>query len=451
MKSLQYIYNLSLLTLFIIIFAGCDNKDEQSIEETYIDLNKLSFSITRGLPTADLSDENAENEELIYDWHIVIADNQGNIEAVFDRNKFNTTVNIPIEEESVSLANSQYQEIIDYKIKEGGKYIYAFANMEIPSAMNAVGKQITHASAMAITATIPGNGFTLSRTNPIPMSNVIALELNNKNSYTIDIPLFRMLAKVKFTFKTYTESDIIVQKIVMNHVNQNTSNNIFLFSTLNEYNQPILPEYTSSGSFTFDNLNLDVRKGQEGEDMPIYSFYLNESKRPEPETIGFTLTTKRADRESTEQRYALTEAKGLRRNDYLRIPVTLTDYEFNPRIDFYPPIGGYSDAMVTSDPDEVFYVTLDSGGQFVLRPQIYNAATNQPIADNDTNLEITTSVVTGENILSSPLTYNTLDGWYAATVDGNRKGRILITLSFKVSEYGSYEIYLVRKIYVIKE
>ena len=449
MRSLHYIYKTSILFLFILSFAACSGEDDSNtLEEKDFNLERLSFALSRGLPMADLTDINATHQELIYDWHLVIVDNKGKVEAIFDRSKFNTATSVPFEEEEVSAINSQYKEGVDFVIKEGDKYIYAFANMDIPTEMNEVGKHIAHETAMALTATVNGNGFTISDANHIPMSNVIMVKLTNESNQKVDIPLFRMLSKVKFAFRTYTKTNITVQKIVMNHVNQNTPNNIFLFSSLNDKEQPLLPATASSGSFVFDNLNLLVSKEAQ---EPEYTFYLNESKQPESETIGFTLTTKRDDRESTEQRYALTIAQGLRRNDYLRIPVTLTDYTFLPRIDFYPPIGGYGNAVVTSEPGEVFFAKLNSGGQFVLRPQIYNAATNTPIPDNDTNLIITTTVVSGDNILSIPLTYNTIDRWYDATVDGSKKGQILFTLSYRVSGEEDYNVTLERKIYVIKE
>ena len=152
----------------------------------------------------------------------------------------------------------------------------------------------------------------------------------------------------------------------------------------------------------------------------------------------------------------------------MRIPVTLSDYEFNPRIDFFPPIGGYGQAEISSDPGEVFFVKVKSGGLMTLRPQLYNAATNEPIPDDpkNENPKITIESVAPTTAISDVLVplnsdinnpvfieYNTIDGWYNATVNGQKEGKILFTLQYRIADpdHAGNTIILQRKIYLIVE
>ena len=453
-------YNQLLIAMLLALLSSCeaDNYEDQDNKKEPQVLNNLSFAISRGLSFTDV---NANDKEWIFDWHIVVVDHKGKIEVVMNRKKFKDDANnyliepsIGIEEEVVNTSNSDYNSYFDSnlspttpKVYEGVKHIYVFANMDIPVEFATEGNYINEETAKSITATVPGNGFDPSA-NHIPMSNVVIVTLDNTSNQRVDLPLVRMLAKVQFTFRSLATSDITVEKIVMNHVNTNTANNIYLLANLDDNSRPFVPGTSTYGSFDFETPSISVPVGNTTDP---HIFYLNESAEPISETIGFTLTTKRDDRSSTEFRYALTQAYGLSRNTFLKIPVTLTDYEFNPQIDFYPPIGGYGEATVISEPGEVFFVRVTSGGQFILRPRLYNAATNTPIPDNDLNLSITRSVISGSDILRTELTYNQVDGWWEAMIDGTKQGRILFTLTYTVTLEGGTTVTLQRKIYVIKE
>ena len=439
MKSLLQKLNLTLYIALLVMMSGCENYDLDGSESEpqLLDMNNIDFVISRSLPMGNLSDSEASEEEWIYDWHLVIVDNKGKIEVVLDRSGFNGLSTTPVESETVNTSNSIYADYFDkdkedFNVYEGEKHIYAFANMPVPEEMKTIGNYISHTAAMALTSSVNGNSLgTPSKDNPIPMSNVITVTLNNELNQHVDIPLFRMLAKVEFTFKTLTEVPIDVQKIVMNNITMDGTNNIYTFANLDSNGYPLVPETSVEGHHEH-LISPYIAVSNKDTEGKIYTIYVNESTPPYSETIGFTLTTKREDRETTELRYALTIARGLRRNDFLKIPVTLTDYEFNPRIDFAPPIGGYGEAEVSSDAGEVFFVKVNSGGQIILRPQLYNASTKTPIADDDANLTIETSVVVGDNVLATPLTFNNLDDWWEATIDGSKKGRILFTLTYEV-------------------
>ena len=255
MKSLLQKLNLTLYMALLVMMSGCENYDlnGSDSEPQLLDMNSIDFVISRSLPMGNLSDSEASEEEWIYDWHLVIVDNKGKIEVVLDRSGFNGLSTTPIESETVNTSNSIYADYFDkdkedVNVYEGEKHIYAFDNMPGPEEMKTIGNYISHTAAMALTSSMNGNSLgTPSKDNPIPMSNVITVTLNNELYQHVDIPLFRMLAKVEFTFKTLTEVPIDVQKIVMNNITMDGTNNIYTFANLDSNGYPLVPETSVEG------------------------------------------------------------------------------------------------------------------------------------------------------------------------------------------------------------
>ncbi len=383
----------------------------------------------------------ATAQEMIYDWHIVIVDATNNtIEAVVNRSSFTTTTAIPFEQEEVSLKNYT-QNIL---IKNGNKRLYTFANMSVPTAFATVGATITTENANNMVYTVNGNGFDVV-TNHIPMTSVTNVTVSNRQMQTIEIPVKRMIAKVEFSFSNLSTKKISVQKITMNNVSLNGANNIYLFPRTGTVQ---LPSTSTSGNREFVPAS-SIAVVKDATTKPTYTLYLNETAKPiYTNTIGFTITTLRDGKTEVDTHYTLTEVESLARNTFLKIPVALTDYEFKPRIDFYPPIGGYPEAQITSDANEVFYCTFKSGGQFILRPRLYNLATNELVRDANVSVVATQIEGTSTDMFVSELKYDSTDnGWYEATLSGEA-GRVLYTLNYTVNDYGTPTV-LQRKIYVI--
>ena len=165
--------------------------------------------------------------------------------------------------------------------------------MEVPVAFSVIGNTITETEARQITTTVNGNGLIPTNSTPIPMSNIIKTELKNVKHQSIDIPLIRLVAKVEFTFKTLTSTSITVQTATMNHVTLNDNDNVYLFSSWNDYLfVPSMPISSREGSHSYV-VNKTVTNSSE----QTHIIYVNESTKPDSEYIGFTLTTKR-DRKS---------------------------------------------------------------------------------------------------------------------------------------------------------
>ena len=81
-------YNQLLIAMLLALLSSCeaDNYEDQDNKKEPQVLNNLSFAISRGLSFTDV---NANDNEWIFDWHIVVVDHKGKIEVVMNRKKFN--------------------------------------------------------------------------------------------------------------------------------------------------------------------------------------------------------------------------------------------------------------------------------------------------------------------------------------------------------------------------
>ena len=416
--------------------CSTDNEADSS-KDGYIDPDRIRFNITRGLSASDIG-VGATKEEMIYDWTIIIVDASNKVEARLTRSNFNGVASTPIEAEEVRLSN--YKTAL--KLTNGAKRIYTFANMSVPTLFSQT--TVTEAEANALTYTMNGNGFTLSATNRIPMSSVLRVTLDDMQIQLIDIPVKRLLAKLKFEFSNLTSTQVTVSNLRMKNITQNGNNNIFLFEKLTG-GLPTLPATATIADYSL-NIGNSFNVAPNNASTMTVTAYINESPQPaNVEYIGFTLNTIKTGASTSELRYALTDVKALYRNDYLIIPVALTSYQFKPRVDFYPPIGGYAQAEITSDANEIFYCTFKSGGQFVLRPEIFNNGTLVQLPASA--ITVSTTAIDGTNVLNGAVSVNPVDGWWTGMLTGN-PGRVLLTLTYQVSE-GGVTFIMERKFYII--
>ena len=71
------------------------------------------------------------------------------------------------------------------------------------------------------------------------------------------------------------------------------------------------------------------------------------------------------------------------RNDWVRIPIVLTDWVLELDVTFYPPIGGYP-AVKTEEKDNEFYARFGTGGYFAIVPRVRNGGGRRLSAGRET-------------------------------------------------------------------
>lgn len=375
--------------------GGGDPSVIESVGEVPVTFN---LGMTRGTLTPAVNDD-----ELISSYMIVVAQN-GTVVSVLTELGLN-----PAEEHSV-----------DAQLPAGSCKVYAFAN--IPFANEGdwlygrflVGQSLPDMSTLYYGDDNFGNGYS----GRIPMSNSVQglnLNLTSGSKQSFDIEVVRMVAKVEFVFMNSSSENISIGKIAMGPLTTVGSTDKG-FIPLSWYNDATALSFYSVddkkyGTDTYTHTiptPITIDAGDVAT-KPSTSFYVIESN-PDPVTNAFNLAFTVSHGSVTDEvRYALLDksqvATGtnldgdndrspfIRRNDWIRIPIDLGDYEFRLQARSYPPIGGYPEANV----DE-FKVEFSYHGYFSIMPTIRKYGTTEWISlDNPIITRCEVSVDTEES------------------------------------------------------
>ena len=207
---------------------------------------------------------------------------------------------------------------------------------------------------------------------------------------------------------------------------------------------PLFPTNSTAGEFDYKWVSGNVVPAGTSTVVPT-SFYINESKGSSySQHLVFTLTTTRGGKAS-EENYTLTDLSFINRNDNIKIPVVLTDYIFDPSIEYYPPIGGYPDVRMSDD--KSYFIFYSGGGEFVLTPNLRKSNSTTLISPKD----ITLTIDSGASIFNTNPVFDPVEGVIKGELNGTT-GTAVITLSMNVvTGSSSVERTLTRKIYLIVE
>ena len=187
-----------------------------------------------------------------------------------------------------------------------------------------------------------------------------------------------MVAKVQLSISNATDHDIVLKSITLSDVTLNTLNG--------NRNIKLLPNVDSANKLKGVNLVDGVAKGTitlEADDIngitigegatQTACFYMNESLVDKREDGGnryfiLSLTTVDATTGTTSNhRYAMLSWNEIRRNDYLKIPIKLEDYQIRWTVEAFSPIG-----VLPKVKDDGEKLSLDFGyyGEFHIKPEV---------------------------------------------------------------------------------
>lgn len=282
------------------------------------------------------------------------------------------------------------------KLSPGHYVVYGFANIAdsyLESLGIAEGNTMPDLSATlftpdnrffghSVTTLLPVETFQAdyaAHGNPgIPMTSVNGQPVEITNAVTVanSVEVVRMFAKVEFLFSNNSGSDLTLRS-------QSISN----LSVNNDDGTGFIPLYNKDDrSFTFlDGKPFKTLSHSYGDGLELVNgvtnvsraFYVLESQADEITNsflLDFNVVKKGEDpSDKTEyMRYGLTDESTLtaiRRNDWIRIPITFGEWQMRLEARTYPPIGGYPEAEI-EDGDNEFVVTFTGGGDFSIRPFI---------------------------------------------------------------------------------
>lgn len=267
------------------------------------------------------------------------------------------------------------------KLNTGATTFYSFANIKPKeiglNAITSVGKSLP-AGFDEKTYQMDGNSklFHLSMApefqNGYPMSNKQIMNITD-NQQVIELEVIRMVAKVQLSITNATDHAINLKTITLSDVTQNGNQNIKLLPNVDSNNQlqVNLPNSAKKGTITLtaenNGITIEPRISQTA------CFYMNESLVDKGADGGnryfiLSLTTLDATTGTTSNhRYAMLSWNEICRNDYLKIPIKLEDYQIRWKVEAFSPIGVLP--KVTDDGENL---SLDFGyyGEFHIKPEV---------------------------------------------------------------------------------
>lgn len=402
------------------------------------------------------TDTEAMPGEMMKSWFVVVVQN-GKIEKI-----------ITSDLKSLGVTEVEKDQVF-VKLNTGATTFYSFANIKPDEigldASTSVGQPLP-ADFDEKTYQMDGNSqlFHLSMTpdfqNGYPMSNKQIVNITD-NQQVINLEVIRMMAKVQLSITNATDHAIVLKTITLSDVTLNGNQNIKLLPNVDSNNQlqVNLANSAKKGTITLtaaenNGMTIEARAKQTA------CFYMNESLVDKGEDDGnryfiLSLTTVDATTGTTSNhRYAMLSWNEIRRNDYLKIPIKLEDYQIRWKVEAFSPIG-----VLPKVKDDGENLSLDFGyyGEFHIKPEViklsstgsqtlsvseWQMGTDATGSDGWKLKEQNPEGADGVNIFDSspawvPSAYR-LEGEM-----GNRTGSAIYTMKIKVKErngLGTYPI-----------
>ena len=314
------------------------------------------------------TDTEALPGEMMKSWFVVVVQN-GKIEKI-------------ITSDLKSGVTEVEKDQVFVKLNTGETTFYSFANIKPKEigldASTSVGQSLP-ADFEEKTYQMDGNCqlfhqlMTPDFQNGYPMSNKQTVDVVD-NQQVINLEVIRMVAKVQLSITNATDHNIVLKSITLSDVTQNGNPNIKLLPNVDSNNQlqVNLANSAKKGTITLeadDNNGITIGEG----DMQKACFYMNESLVDKGADGGnryfiLSLTTVDAATGATSnQRYAMLSWNEIRRNDYLKIPIKLEDYQIRWKVEAFSPIG-----VLPKVKDDGENLSLDFGyyGEFHIKPEV---------------------------------------------------------------------------------
>nr|WP_295287400.1 hypothetical protein [uncultured Prevotella sp.] len=402
------------------------------------------------------TDTEALPGEMMKSWFVVVVQN-GKIERI-----------ITSDLKSLGVTEVEKDQVFVKELNKGETTFYSFANIkpeEIGLDAGTPEGQPLPAGFDEQTYQMNGNSqlfhqlMTPDFPNGYPMSNKQVVNITD-NQQVINLEVIRMVAKVQLAITNATDHAINLKTITLSDVTKNGNQNIKLLPNVdsaNELKGVNLADGAAKGTITLtaaenNGITIGARATQKA------CFYMNESMVDKDEDGGnryFVLSLSTVDAATgatSNHRYAMLSWNEIRRNDYLKIPIKLEDYQIRWKVEAFSPIGVLPE--VTDDGENL---SLDFGyyGEFHIKPEViklsrtgsqtlsvseWQMGTDATGSDGWTLQEQNPQGADGVSIFDSspawvPSAYR-LEGEM-----GNRTGSAIYTMKIKVKEQNGLGLY----------
>lgn len=367
----------------VCLLAACSAGDEAASFPGQVDsANRVGVTLRLSALSSQTSpssrssltraaDTDALPGEMMKSWFVVVVQN-GTIEKI-----------ITSDLKSLGFSEVEKDQVF-VELNTGKTTFYSFANIkpsEIGLDVNSSVGQSLPAGFDEKTYQMDGNSklFRLLMEpdfqNGYPMSNKQVVNITTTNQQVISLEVIRMVAKVQLSITNATDHDIVLKSITLSDVTLNGNRNIKLLPNVdsaNELKGVNLADGVTKGTITLtaaENNGITIKERA----MKTACFYMNESLVDKGEDGGnryfiLSLTTVDAATGTTSNhRYAMLSWNEILRNDYLKIPIKLEDYQIRWKVEAFSPIGVLP--KVTDDGENL---SLDFGyyGEFHIKPEV---------------------------------------------------------------------------------
>lgn len=317
------------------------------------------------------TDTEALPGEMMKSWFVVVVQNE-KIEKI-----------ITSDLKSLGVTEVEKDQVF-VELNKGETTFYSFANIKPEeiglNASTSVGQQLPPGFDEK-TYQMDGNSqlfhqlMTPDFQNGYPMSNKQMVNITD-NQQVINLEVIRMVAKVQLSITNATDHDIVLKSITLSDVTLNGNPNVKLLPNVDSNNQlkgVNLADGVAKGTITLkaDENNNGITIGEKATQTAC--FYMNESLVDKGEDGSnryfiLSLTTEDAGTGTTSNhRYAMLSWNEIRRNDYLKIPIKLEDYQIRWKVEAFSPIG-----VLPKVKDDGENLSLDFGyyGEFHIKPEV---------------------------------------------------------------------------------
>lgn len=315
------------------------------------------------------TDTEALPGEMMKSWFVVVVQN-GKIERI-----------ITSDLKSLGVTEVEKDQVF-VELSKGETTFYSFANLKLSELGLDVGTSVGQklpADFDEKTFQMDGNSqlfhqlMTPDFQNGYPMSNKQVVNITD-NQQVINLEVIRMVAKVQLSITNATDHAINLKTITLSDVTLNGNPNVKLLPNVDSNNQlqVNLANSAKKGTITLtaaenDGITIEARAKQTA------CFYMNESLVDKGADDGnryfiLSLTTVDAATGATSNhRYAMLSWNEIRRNDYLKIPIKLEDYQIRWKVEAFSPIG-----VLPKVKDDGENLSLDFGyyGEFHIKPEV---------------------------------------------------------------------------------
>ena len=219
--------------------------------------------------------------------------------------------------------------------------------------------------------------------NGIPMSNKQTITIK-PTTQQVDLEVIRMVAKMKLMLTNDTPKDITLKSISLSDITDNGTTgaeNLYLLpgkdngvavephlSPLATYNIYKVDLWSKVGETEVPWIKIPANTATSKKPVEV-TFYLNESVAKSPEYFILNLQT---DNLAINRRITLAKWDVMARNDYLEVPIKLSDYQITFDVQQFTAIGVLPSI---SQVDDKLTVKFKNYGEFHLVPHVKEYST----------------------------------------------------------------------------